>query len=66
MHECFKTLYKLYLVALDTDLYSDLSDDGENNSYNLQEVVIGFTTGGYPYFITVNDLKSHGIIPPTL
>lgn len=66
IHESFKTFYKLYLILLDTDLYSDVSERGEDNSYGLQEVVMGFTKGGYPYFISVNELKSHGINPPTL
>lgn len=65
IHEFFKTICKLYLIMLDTDLYSEVSEGGQDNSYGLQEVVMGFMKGGSPYFISVNELKSHGIYVPT-
>jgi len=65
IHECFKTFYMLYLEILNTDPYTPLSAHDKVTTNDLKEVVLGFTKGGYPYFKSVNELKSHRIYLPT-
>jgi DNA-binding PadR family transcriptional regulator len=64
IYECLKTVYRFYLITLDTDLYTDVNGKEQENSYNLQDWLLGFTKGEYPYFVYVNELRDRGINLP--